>query len=148
MATGTRSTQRPSPGPRGALRAASDQHPLAGPALVAICLIHLGCTPLFYGTGLDAIVDDGIFNAVDGGSAERTSTFWYVVTGLGLAPLGFLVWWVERQVGRVPVTVGWLLLAFVALTVFLMPASGFWLFLFPAAVVLVRARAGASATRE
>ena len=143
MATRTRPKQRP-PTRLGEASSAQGQRPLAGPALLAICLIHLACTPLFYGTGLDAIVDDGIVNGVETAGpteADRASTFWYVVTGLLLAPFGLLVWEVERQVGRVPGSVGWLLLGFVTLTVLLMPTSGFWLFLVPAGIVLVRARA-------
>ncbi|HLL23411.1 MAG TPA: DUF6463 family protein [Kofleriaceae bacterium] len=151
MVTGIRSPQPPSFRPEEDRGAAPDGRPLAGPALLAICAIHLACTPLFYGAGLDAIVFDGIFDAVlTGGAteAERASTFWYVATGLVLVPFGFLVWWVERHVGRLPAALGWLLLGFVALTVLLMPASGFWLFLVPAAVVLVRARGSAPAARR
>lgn len=51
-----------------------------------------------------------------------------------------LAWWVERRVGLLPATLGWLLLGFTAVTVLLVPGSGFWLFLAPAAVVLARAR--------
>jgi hypothetical protein len=118
------------------------RRPLAGPALIVICVIHLACAPLFYGTGWDAILADGVINAVETTpeDPERSSTFWYVVAGLALVPFGFLVWWVERRLGRLPAALGWLLIGFVAITVLMVPTGGFWLFLVPAGVVLLRAR--------
>jgi len=117
--------------------------PLAGPALIAISVIHFATASVFYGPGLRAIVDAGIVNAVEPGSvvyADRAAAFWYVVAGMGTALLGYLVWWLERRIGIVPSALGWLLVAFVLATVLLVPVSGFWLFLGPAAVVISRSR--------
>lgn len=107
---------------------ARTRRPLAGPLLIAISVLHLACTPVFYGPGLAKIIDDGILNAVESGSSRldaRAATFWYVIAGLGVGLLGFLVWWVERQVGTLPGALGWLLVAFTVINVALMPLSGF-----------------------
>lgn len=117
--------------------------PLAGPILIAISLIHLACVPVFYGPALADIIDAGVVNAleVDGTVIDsRDAAFWYVAAGLGMVLLGYLAWWVERRIGRLPAGLGWLLVAFATANVLLFPVSGFWLFLLPAAVVLRRTR--------
>lgn len=116
--------------------------PLAGPVLVAISILHIAGTPLFHAPAVAAIIDHGLVNAVDSSGRlldARASAFWYVVTGLVVALLGYMVWWIER-IAVLPAAIGWLLVAFTALNVVLFPLSGFWLFLLPAAVALRRAR--------
>lgn len=125
------------------MAAAHTERPLAGPLLVAISVIHLACTPVFYGPGLAKIFDNGVLDAVESGSSlldARAATFWYVVAGFGMGLLGYLAWWVERRVGVLPGALGWLLVAFTVVDVLLMPLSGFWLFLAPAALVIKRSR--------
>lgn len=126
----------------GSPAATGGTRPMAGPALSAISLIHLASTPIFHGPALAAIIDDGIVNAIESGSTlldARDAAFWYVAAGLGMVLLGQLAWWAERRVGVLPVALGWPLIAFTIINVLLVPVSGFWLFILPAAVVLVRA---------
>jgi hypothetical protein len=59
---------------------------------------------------------------------------------MAAAILGYLVWWLERRVGLVPALLGWLLVAFSLVNVVLVPVSGFWLFLAPAAIIIARSR--------
>ena len=72
--------------------------------------------------------------------AAQESGFWYVVCGAGVLLLGGLAWWAERQVGALPAAlgIGLLVLAFAGLL--LGPVTGFWLFLVPGALVLLRRR--------
>lgn len=127
--------------PRPVLAPARGTQPLAGPALIAIGVIHFAGTPIFHGPALAAIFGDGIVNAIESGSTlldARISAFWYVAAGWGVLLFGQLTWWVERRVGVLPGALGWLLIAFAVVNMLLVPVSGFWLFLFPAGVVLRR----------
>lgn len=132
-----------SAGPRSPVGPRQSPRPLAGPILIAISVIHLACTPVFYAPALGDIIDDGLINALESGGElidSRDAAYWYVAAGLGMVLLGYLTWWVERRGETLPVPLGWLLVAFTIINGALYPLSGFWLFLLPAAVILRRGR--------
>ena len=121
---------------------------LVGPLLMAIGVLHLLAGPIFYPQPLAAIAQDGFFNTVNPNPAQfdREAAFWWTVSGVMLLILGSLVHWAQAQTGRLPAFFGWALLASGVAGVILMPASGFWLFLPPAVLVLTLRRQGRSGT--
>lgn len=119
---------------------------LVGPVLITIGVLHCATAPVFYGDSLRSILDAGVVASVEADPALvmlRAAGFWYLSAGIGMLALGALAWWVERTVGVVPALLGWLLLALTVWGVTLMPVSGFWAFLVPAALAFRSARRGA-----
>jgi|Tabmets5t2r1_1033131.scaffolds.fasta_scaffold19108_4 Family of unknown function (DUF6463) len=105
--------------------------PVVGAVLVVVGIVHTLAVPLFYGDGLDGIVNAGVVNGVErdaSGLAERSAAFWYVSAGIALVLLGVLVGWIERRLGHTPAMVGWLLVILAVWGVVLIPASPFWVF--------------------
>jgi uncharacterized membrane protein HdeD (DUF308 family) len=121
---------------------------LVGPLLMAIGVLHLLASLIFYPQPVAAIAQDGFFNAVELNPAQfdREAAFWWTVSGVMLLILGSLVHWAQAQTGTLPAFLGWALLALGVAGVILMPASGFWLFLPPAVLVLTSAQRGHSGT--
>ena len=120
---------------------------LVGPVLVGIAVLHTAFTPVFqpaFGWLLSAKLLAGPAAVTLSEKAMQESGFWYVVTGLGLGLLGGLAWWVERQGLRLPTALGVALLALSFAGLLLGPVTGFWLFLLPGALILLRRRVPAA----
>jgi hypothetical protein len=112
--------------------------------IVGVACVHILFGLLVLPASLDpnpltGIVDDGVVDAVDGNS-DRTTTFWFLATGVVWLTLGHLTHWVVRRTGRVPALVGWWTVGIAVPSVLLMPASGFWLVLAVGILALVAAR--------
>ncbi len=91
------------------------------------------------GTYIDpvvAIVREKLWNTVDA-VPGRPLAFWLIFAGLLLALLGALAHWIEAR-EPLPRFLGWTLLVFAVLGIVLMPISGFWFLLPPAAGILAR----------
>lgn len=117
--------------------------PWAGWALALIGSVHIAATPMLYGDGTRSIIDAGVLASVEADPAVedlRAAVFWYVTAGLAMLLLSFLVATLERSPNGVPASVGVSLLVIAAWGVLLMPASGFWAFAVPAAIILHRRR--------
>jgi len=115
----------------------SKTFPLVGWSLVIIGIIH-NLLGFFAGWQvlLDA-ADAGLIGVWDAPPA-RGRIFWFLVTGFALIAIGLLATQLERSGVAIP----WSFIVFFGLLtltgVVLMPASGFWLLLFPVAVCLIR----------
>lgn len=107
-----------------------------GPMLLGLGVVHLACTPVFYGGQLKALIDDGVVNAGD----AHADVAWYLVAGAGVTLLGGVVDQIERDGRALPDWFGWSVLAVGACGAVLMPAGGFWLYLGVGAHTLLRAR--------
>ncbi|HEY2738283.1 MAG TPA: DUF6463 family protein [Thermoanaerobaculia bacterium] len=91
------------------------------------------------GTYIDpvvAILREKLWNTVDA-VPGRPLAFWLIFAGLLLALLGALASWSEAR-EPLPRFLGWTLLVFAVLGIVLMPISGFWFLLPPAAGILAR----------
>ena len=122
-----------------------------GPLLMATGVLHLVSGFVFYSGPLFAIAADGFLNAVKADVAFSTfdrlaafAAFWYMIFGVMLLMLGGLIHWAQARTGTLPAFLGWSLLALGVVGVILMPASGFWLALPQAVLMLVVARQGRS----
>ncbi len=109
--------------------------PWLGWWIAAVGCLHTGFGFIVYSQGWRAIADNGFFNAVDG-TLVREHAFWFTFPGPLFILLGVLLIRIEKNMPLVKV-LGWSLVAMVAVSVFLMPVSGFWLFL-PAVVAILR----------
>ncbi len=119
-----------------------------GQLLMATGVLHLVSGFVFYPGPLFAIAGDGFLNAVEPDVAfstfDREAAFWYMIFGVMLLMLGGLTHWAQAQTGTLPAFLGWSLLALGVVGVILMPASGFWLALPQAVLMLAVARRGRS----
>ena len=112
---------------------------LAGRLLVAVAAIHILFGVWFGGSALVAIARDGFFNAV-AAHQGRQLVFWFIFSGVAFLIVGQLACWAEAQGKRLPAFLGWEI-ALIAITVgVLLPASGWFLMLPPAALILVGSR--------
>ncbi|MET1005649.1 MAG: DUF6463 family protein [Propionibacteriaceae bacterium] len=113
---------------------------VVGPVLLGIGVIHLAFTP-FFQPAFGSLVVAGLTRTPATSTLLRyaqESGFWYVVCGVGVLLLGGLAWWIERQVPALPTGLGVALVVLSLCGLLLGPVTGFWLFLVPAALVLVR----------
>lgn len=84
------------------------------------------------------IIAEGGWNTVQEGQWERLAAFWFIMFGFLLIMLGYLTDWLIRKKGTPPPPAfGWLLLLVSGIGAVAMPASGFWLCL-PQAWILIR----------
>ena len=118
--------------------------PLAGPLLLGIGALHLLVGVLVHGQALADMAREGVIGTLAPRAGalllDREAAFWFEMSGVGLLLLGGLALWAERRVGMLPASLGWSLLAMVALGVLVAPLSGFWFLLAPAVVILLRSR--------
>lgn len=117
---------------------------LCGPLLMATGVLDLLYVLVFHSRQLAAIAGDGFLNAVEPDVAistfDRETAFWHLMFGATVLILGGLVHWAQARTGALPAFLGWSLLVLGAIGVILMPASGFWLVLPQAVLMLVVAR--------
>lgn len=113
--------------------------PLVGWSLMVISVIHFLFGVVFFWSRLETIVADGLWNAVDM-HRETQLAFWFIVFAVPFFMLGQFVKEAECEGRPMPPWLLWELLAFTALTGFLMPVSGIWLLIFPMGVLFRRRR--------
>lgn len=122
---------------------------LCGSLLVATGVLHLLVGLFVFAGPLAAIAGDG-FGAIppdlEGEVLDREAAFWFMLFGVMLLMLGGLTHWAQARTGTLPLFLGWSLLALGVIGVVTMPASGFWLVLPQAALMLAVARRGRSET--
>jgi len=115
-----------------------------GTLLIATGVLHALVGLSFAAKPVKAIVDDGVFNAVDP-HPDRQYWFWFMVTGWLTVLIGQLTRRFERRGGTPPAFLGWHLLALSAVGAVLMPISGLWL-LIPQGILVLRAARRREAT--
>jgi len=110
----------------------------AGRLLQGIAVLH-AALGLWSGRGpLAAIVRDGVLGAVDP-FPDRRLAFWFLLASPVLWTLGRLIAWTSAR-GGPPGFLGRELLVMAAVCCALMPVSGSWLLLAPAALLLAASR--------
>lgn len=112
---------------------------LAARMLIAIGVLHL---LLFLWVGrriLVEITSEGFWNTIDP-IRDRQMFFWALMTGVFGVLLGQLALWVEARGKRLPAFLGWEIFAISLVCGVLMPISGGWLFMIPAALIVMGAR--------
>jgi hypothetical protein len=98
----------------------------SGRLLMGTALLHNAVGIAIYARPLANILRDGGLNAVEP-HRDRTTAFWFLVSGGLIFTLGQFTDWTEQRDTALPPSLGWSLLAFGAGGAFLMPVSGFWL---------------------
>ncbi|MGQ0766952.1 MAG: DUF6463 family protein [Gemmatimonadota bacterium] len=112
---------------------------LAARLLIGIGVLHLLLFLWFGRRVLVAIANEGFWNTVDP-IRDRQMIFWALMTGIFGLLLGQLALWVEAHGKRLPVFLGWEIIAIALVGGVLMPESGGWLFLIPGVLVVIAAR--------
>ena len=106
-----------------------------GRSIIAIGLLHSVFGLVGFSTIWAVLINEGIFNTVDGQPA-REAAFWFLFSGFFMLLLGALVDWYESKEIALPPFFGWGLLTIALIGVVVMPISGFWLILIPAIGVI------------
>lgn len=108
-----------------------------GKSLLIIALIHTIFGLIVYHGVLSDLVNEFLVNSI-GRQPERLAAFWFFITGFCLMIIGGLINWIESKDIQFPPFLKW---AYISLTLFgciMMPASGLWLMLIPAAGLFLK----------
>jgi len=112
----------------------------AGWLLMAVAALHAAFGLWVGRRALLAMAHDGFVNAVDP-HLDRSLAFWFLLMSPFLWIVGRLALWLASEGRRPPGWLGRSLLALALICAVLMPVSGFWLILLPAAWLWLAARA-------
>lgn len=118
----------------------SGPSPRSGTLMLAIGVLHTVVGVVLGWTPLVAIASDGYVGAVER-SFDRMAIFWFLGFGFVLMLAGEAVRLLEDRGEPVPPRLGWILGAVSGLGAAAIPASGFWLGLLPAGLIVWRAYA-------
>ena len=110
-----------------------------GKWLFAVGVIHSLFGIFFMHTTLAVLWSEGLVNTVNG-QPPREAVFWFLCTGILLLVVGVLINLVERERRAIPRFVVWSFVALTIVGVVVMPISGIWLLIPPAAGMVVRRR--------
>jgi uncharacterized membrane protein YhaH (DUF805 family) len=102
--------------------------------LIVLGVVHIVTGLILYRQPLADIVRSGVWNAVDP-HFDRNTAFWFLVAGALFMLMGGLANSLESRRLHPPRAVGYGLALLAMLGVILMPISGFWLLLPPAAAM-------------
>jgi hypothetical protein len=120
--------------------------------LIVLALLHTMTALVLSGEPLRDIVEAGLIDTVrpplpaTGAEGEalrmtkRAFALWFLYAGFAFALLGLVIRDVEARGARIPRSLGYGLLALVAISAIVSPVSGMWLLLVPAWAVLRTAR--------
>jgi len=110
-----------------------------GKWLFAVGVIHLTFGLVFMHETLALLWSERLWNTVNG-QPPREAVFWFLCTGIMLLIVGGLVNQAERQGFVIPRFVTWSFAGLVVVGVVVMPISGIWLLIPPAAGMVFRRR--------
>lgn len=86
-----------------------------------------------------AVFSDGLFDSI-GNDMQKALAFWFFIIGIILIMFGqSLQYYINKEQMPAPLFLGYALLIFSVLGCFIMPVSGFWLFI-PQALIIVFAK--------
>lgn len=86
-----------------------------------------------------ALFSDGLFDSI-GNDMQKALAFWFFIIGIILIMFGqSLQYYINKEQMPAPLFLGYALLIFSVLGCFIMPVSGFWLFI-PQALIIVFAK--------
>lgn len=109
-----------------------------GRSIVAVGAIHCLVGAWIFATPLMEILNNGVWNSVDG-FRGRPLAFWFEFVGLLTIVLGSSIDWMEKAAISLPPIVGYGFGGLVVLAIIAMPVGGGWL-LVPSAVGLLMKR--------
>ena len=112
---------------------------LAAQSIIGIGLLHCLLFLWFGRRVLRSVVNEGLWNTIDP-IRDRQMVFWALLAGVVVILLGQLSWWLSKRGQTLPAFLGWQLLGITLACGVLMPISGAWLFLVPAALIIAGAR--------
>jgi len=98
-----------------------------GIILMAIAVLHELVGLFFYSDALQDIFRAGFFNTINPPYWERDAAFWFLMFGIALFLMGWVTQWMIEQTGTVPKFFSFGLLTMCIIGVMMMPASGLWL---------------------
>ena len=110
-----------------------------GKWLFAVGVIHSLFGIFFMRSTLATLWSEGLLNTVNGQPA-REALFWFLCTGIMLLIVGVLINQVERGRLAIPRFVAWSFAGLTTIGVIVMPISGIWLLIPPAAGMVIRRR--------
>lgn len=103
-----------------------------GKSLMVIGVIH-SVVGFVEGRGIiGELFREGLFNSVND-QPERQAAFWFLFGGFVIIIMGGCIDWIERRDIEMPPFLKWSFLALIIVGCVMIPASGFWLLLVPAA---------------
>ena len=105
----------------------------------AVGVIHLSFGIFFMHTTLAVLWSEGLVNTVNG-QPRREAVFWFLCTGIMMLIVGVLVDQAERRRLVIPRSVTWSFVVLTVIGVVVMPISGIWLLIPPAAGMATRRR--------
>jgi len=108
-----------------------------GYVLMAIAVLHEVVGLIAYSPVLLEILQAGFFNTINPPYWERDAAFWFLMFGAVLFLLGWVAQWSLDTARYIPPFIGWGILLVCIVGVTMMPASGFWLAI-PVAFIMVR----------
>ncbi len=115
-----------------------------GKSVLFIAALHTVFGFAAFSTALSEMLRAGFLNSVNG-QPEREWAFWFIACGATWFLLGWLIHVMEKRELTPPQAFGFVTLGLVAISVAIMPASGFWLAFIPAVGLIRGSRSG---TRE
>jgi len=107
--------------------------------LFAVGVIHSLFGIFFMRSTLATLWSEGLLNTVNG-QPPREAVFWFLCTGIMLLIVGVLANQAEREGLPMPRFVTWSFAVLAIIGVIVMPISGIWLLIPPAAGMIVRRR--------
>ncbi|GAB5491778.1 MAG: DUF6463 family protein [Phototrophicaceae bacterium] len=109
-----------------------------GTILMAIAVLHEVVGLFVYSTPLQDIFQAGFFNTINPPYWERDAAFWFLMFGVTLFLMGWIAQWMLNNIGIIPKFFSFGLLIMCIIGVMMMPASGFWLAI-PVALMMLQA---------
>ncbi|MCD4687389.1 MAG: DUF6463 family protein [Anaerolineae bacterium] len=116
-----------------------DLRPYAGQIIIATAFLHVLVGIAAFPGPLQNIINDGVFDAV-GERDDRNAALWFLYNGALMFWLGITVRWSQAQTGSLPPALGWSMLWLSLLGTVLVPASGFWIMILIALLLIAVAR--------
>jgi len=108
----------------------------SGIFLIATGILHSVVGIIAMGNYLWAILKDGLLNAV-GEDVNRNLAFWFLICGIFIIIFGQVLHiYIKKEQKPAPVTLGYWLLGLSVIGCIIAPATGFWLFIPQALIIL------------
>ena len=107
-----------------------------GQLLMITAAIHVlfGLMPSIYLHDWKEFFKKGLWNQVFITDDRKVASFWFVMAGPLFFTIGLLIYEIEVQGMKLPVSIGWSILATSLVGVVLCPKSGFTIFILPQAI--------------
>lgn len=116
-----------------------DLRPYAGQIIIATAALHVLVGIAAFPAPLRDILNDGIVNAI-GEYDDRNAAMWFMFNGALMLWLGITVQWTQARIGTLPPALGWSMLWLSLVGAVLVPASGFWIMILIALLLIAVAR--------